>query len=596
MFTEFKNQNNGNNKVVYNKKNETNLDNNDDELSAGNKFFGAVWKITLVIVVFAVSIVVMIHFNVISFASKILPDAIILNQNEVGIKKGKGYQLIATILPENSENKRLKYESSDSSVVYVNEVTGYVTALREGTATITAVTDNGVAASTTVSVGNKMVSLSSIILNSTNINLAAGSTYLLSYRVEPSNATELNMNFTSSDPTVATVDSNGRITGIKEGSAVITVSSNNNSIKAEANVSVYKKGEVTVVEGNSYTTTDYPSSVSTPKEKSLTLGATVLLEPTVSPSGAVDSIRWLSNNPKIATVDENGLVTAKGIGTTEIVASTVNNLTSVTRVTVGNFSVGLSKIYITTKYTYLVAGSPTKQLFVAYEPVNASNPSVQWTSANPEVVEIVNQSGVIKAKGSGSTTITAKTTDGKLSDTITVEVGGGVATVPVKSISVGAATRELFVGSTDTLSPIFNPSNATYKAVSYSSSDESIATVDLDTGKVIGLKEGTVTISVRTKRENISTSVTYTVKNNPAVSVELSETVANLAIGDSMTLSATVNPSNASNKTVTYSSSDPNVASVNQYGEITGVSAGTATITVTPNGGGSSSTCMITVY
>ena len=115
-------------------------------------------------------------------------------------------------------------------------------------------------------------------------------------------------------------------------------------------------------------------------------------------------------------------------------------------------------------------------------------------------------------------------------------------------------------------------------------------------GKVTAVKAGTATITVRTEDGNKSASCAVTVapKTYPVESVTLNKTAIELTEGEKITLTATVNPSNATNKNVSWSSSDAGVATV-ANGEVTAVKAGTATITVKTEDGNKTATGTVTV-
>ncbi|MBQ8892166.1 MAG: Ig-like domain-containing protein [Bacilli bacterium] len=609
MYTEYDGQsqngtddkkNNNTNKDDWTKNANQNIINQElyhhpgDKESKENRFLGVVWKILLVAIVFITLFLSLIQFGVISLASSAIPNAIVFNQNEIGMKRGTGYQLVTTVLPANAENKQVVYESSDPSVATVNEVTGYIKALKNGTAVITARTlINDKKVECKVNVGDTNITVSNLSLKEKIVSLAAGYTSALSYNVTPSNATEINFNFSSSDTSIATVDEKGVITAVKEGTVNITVATNNNVVVDQATVTVYNKGTNTVVDGETVQTNAYPVSVSIPTEKSISVGAELQLPVTVSPSSAISTLSFTSSNPNVATVTNDGVVKAIGVGSTDIVAKTINGITAVCHVTVGNFSISLKKIHITTRYSYLQVGQK-KKLYVSYEPTNASNPTITWSSSDSNIVS-VDGAGNIIAKAVGRATITATTTSSGVDpDTIEIEVGGNSSIIELKTLSIGKASRDLFIGSTEQITPVFDPKNATYTSVTYTSSDSSVASVD-SSGKVLGIKEGQATITVKANRSSVSASTIVNVKNNPSQSVELSSTDVTLTINDTFTLNSKVLPTNASIRTVTYTSSNPSVATVDQLGIIRGVSAGTTTITVTPNGGGSPSTCLVTV-
>lgn len=564
------------------------------EETKANKFFKFLWKILLVIIIFVFLFLVLIKFGIISLVSSVAPDAVLLNQNEIGIKKGSGYQLVATVLPDDASNKEVIYTSSDPSIASVNEITGYVSALKEGVATITVKTlINDKISECVVNVEGKNILLTKLSFNEKYISLAVGYTHSLTYTTSPKNATEINVSFSSSDSSVATVDSKGVITGVKEGSAIITAVSSNGLVKDTTYVTVYKKGASTISNGESIKTDNYPKSISL-KETSLDLsvGSTGQLQAEVSPDNSTKSISWSSSNSSVATVDSNGLVKAIGVGEATIVAKTINNLTATCKVTVGNYSLNVKSILITTNYAVLPVNS-TKQLFVAFTPSNASNKSISWSSSNSSVAT-VDASGNVKAISPGSAIITAKSKDGGYTDTTTIEVVNYDNVVEEKTIAFALSNYSIGVNQTITLNPIITPSNATFKSVLFSSSNNSVATVD-ENGVIKGIKEGNAIITVITKRNNLKASTTVKVSLIAATGVSLNKTNVSLKVNETFTLVPEVIPSNASYKTVKYVSDNPGVASVDQNGIITAKSRGTATISVTPTSGGNSSTCIVLV-
>ena len=167
-------------------------------------------------------------------------------------------------------------------------------------------------------------------------------------------------------------------------------------------------------------------------------------------------------------------------------------------------------------------------------------------------------------------------------------------TIKVEGVSLNVTSVELTEGDQTTLTATVNPSNATNKNVTWTSSDNNVATVA--NGKITAVKAGTATITVKTEDGNKTATCTVTVKAKtyPVESVTLDKTSVELTEGDEVTLTATVNPSNATNKNVTWTSSDSNVATV-ANGKVTAVKAGTATITVKTEDGNKTATCTVTV-
>lgn len=560
-----------------------------------NKFLGVVWKVLLVIIILIIGFMLLIQFGVISFSSSIMPDAILLNQNEVGIKKGKSYQLVSTVLPENANNKQVIWTSSDPKIVKVNETTGYITGVKEGTATITVKTlINDISTDCVVNVTGKDVLISGISFYQKNINIAVGYTHTLSYAVNPKNASGTNLTFSSSDPSVAIVNQDGIIKGLKEGNAIITVSARNGIVKDTTYVTVYKKGTTTVVNGSPITTTTYPKSIKLDNTTlNLKQGTTSQVIATISPSNANQSISWSSSNPRVATVDSNGLIRAVGIGTATIIARTVNDLTANVKVTVGDYSLNVKNIMITTNYIVLPVGI-SKQLAVAFTPANASNKTVSWSSSNPSVATVDN-SGNVKAISPGSAIIKATSNDGGYTDTATIEVSSNRNEIAAKTIAFAESSYTVGVNGTISLTPIITPSNATFKSVRFTSSDSSIATVD-ENGVVKGIKEGTVNITAENYNNHLKATTTVIVKYIPVTSVKLSvSSEVTIKNGENTTIVATVLPSNASIKTVTYKSDNPSIATIDNNGIVTGKGIGRTTITIIPNGGGTQATTIINV-
>ena len=168
--------------------------------------------------------------------------------------------------------------------------------------------------------------------------------------------------------------------------------------------------------------------------------------------------------------------------------------------------------------------------------------------------------------------------------------------IAVDSVTVSPSTLNMTEGDTQKLQASVSPSDATDKTVTWSSSANEVASVDQN-GKVTALKAGTATITVTTKDGGKKATCAITVKAKviPVTGVTLDASAMEVDEGFSFMLTATVNPDNATDKSVTWSSSDAAVATISQTGEVTAVKKGTATITVTTNDGGKTATCAVTV-
>ena len=168
--------------------------------------------------------------------------------------------------------------------------------------------------------------------------------------------------------------------------------------------------------------------------------------------------------------------------------------------------------------------------------------------------------------------------------------------VPVTGVSLNTSTLNLIEGGTDTLTATVEPNNATNRNVTWSSDNPSVATVN--NGVVSAVSEGTATITVTAQGDSTksaSCTVTVTAATVSVTGVTLNKTSTSLYVGDTETLTATVAPDNATNKAVTWTSSNPSVATV-ENGVVTALARGTAVITATAaDGSGASASCTVTV-
>ncbi|MCL2447049.1 MAG: Ig domain-containing protein, partial [Oscillospiraceae bacterium] len=322
--------------------------------------------------------------------------------------------------------------------------------------------------------------------------------------------------------------------------------------------------------------------------RNLNAGQTLQLNATVNPTNATNrNVTWSSSNTAIATVNASGLVTARASGTATITVTTADgNRTASVQVTV---TVPVTGVTIAGAATRNLNVNQTLQLNATVNPTNATNRAVTWSSSNTAIAT-VNASGLVTARASGTATITVTTADGNRTASVQVTVA-----VPVTGVTIaGAATRNLNVNQTLQLSATVNPTNATNRNVTWSSSNTAIATVNAS-GLVTARAAGTATITVTTADGNRTASVQVTVAV-PVTSITIAGAATRtLLMGQTLQLSATVNPTNATNRAVTWSSSSTAVATVNANGLVTPVAPGTATITVRTADGNRTASVTVTV-
>ena len=244
---------------------------------------------------------------------------------------------------------------------------------------------------------------------------------------------------------------------------------------------------------------------------------------------------------------------------------------------------------------------------------NTTKQNIKWTSSD-ESIATVNENGTVTALKAGKAVITVMTEDGTFKATCNVTVTDELISVTGVSIR-GSST--VSVGKTIKLTAYIEPTNASNKAVIWKSSNEKVAKVD-KFGNVRGLKAGKVKITVTTVDGNITATKNITVKENKGTDKDVDINTGNgeqnpnqntiifvesveisggstVNVKDNLQLTAVINPSNATNKNVKWSSSDNSIATVDNNGLVTGIKDGEATITVTAEDGNHTASKKITV-
>jgi len=343
--------------------------------------------------------------------------------------------------------------------------------------------------------------------------------------------------------------------------------------------------ESSTIESSTEPTTTKPTDIKVSSIKLNTKNHTmysnqyVQLKATVLPNNAYNkSVTWKSSNSKIATVDKNGKVKALKVGNATITATSTDgsNVSAQCKIKVVQ---RVTKIKLNKSIINLSKKGKTAKLKATVLPNNAYNKSVTWKANNTKVVT-VDKKGKIKATtNKGATYVNAIAKDGsKKKAKLLVVVGPKVKKITLNKTSVtlnrGAKNR------TFQLKKAIKNKNATYKGVSWYSSNKNVATVNSN-GKVTIKHRGKVVITVKAKDgSNKSAKCKFTIKQLVTkLSYNNKKQVKEVYKNKKMKFAVTVAPSNANNKGLTYSSSNKKVATVNSKGVIKGIKAGTVTIT-----------------
>ncbi|WP_262888618.1 Ig-like domain-containing protein [Capnocytophaga canis] len=329
-----------------------------------------------------------------------------------------------------------------------------------------------------------------------------GDTKTLVATVSPTNATNKKVTWTSANTAIATVDALGKVTGVASGTVYITATTEDGGKKASCKVTVSTKviavksiklsvDEITLIEGETYSLT-----------------ATVL------PANATNkTIRWLSENGQIATVNSQGIVTAHASGETVIEAGTEDGPADMCLVHVKAKVVSVTNVSIQPETITLPVGNE-HQLTATVSPTNATNKKVVWTSGNTSIAT-VSASGKVTGVASGTVYITATTEDG--GKTATCKVTVEIPMIQVTSINIQPETATVTVGGEQQLTANVLPADATNKKVVWTSGNTSIATVSAS-GKVTGVASGTVYITATSEDGSKTATCKVTVTASSGIS------------------------------------------------------------------------------
>jgi len=502
------------------------------------------------------------------------------------LKVGEQQQIAATIFPENAANKELFWSIDNPAIATVDE-TGLVHAIGLGTAIITATSKDDTEIKATCQITVVATPAGSIILNKTEATLKATETLDLVATILPETTTDKSVTWISSNEAIATVDANGKVTAMAVGKTTITVT-------AASGVSA--KCAITVVETPAGgIIIDKDALGITGDNLEMRVGDVKAIKVTVTPETTTDkSVTYESSNPTVASVDENGNVTALSLGTSAITITAKSNpevkaTINVTVVATPAGSITLNKTETTLKAT------ETVDLVATILPETTTDKSITWKSSD-EAIATVDANGKVTAVAVGKATITATAASGiSVECAITVvETPAGGITIDKDALGITGDNLEMHVGDVKAIKVTVTPETTTDKAVIYSSENPAVASVD-EIGNVTALNLGTTTITIVAKSNpDVKATINVTVVATPAGSITLNKTAATLKATETVDLVATILPEATTNKSVTWKSTNEAIATVDDNGKVTAVAVGKATITATA-ASGISATCEITV-
>ena len=505
-----------------------------------------------------------------------LVEEVVLDKESAEMTIGDKLTLKATVLPADADDVTVTWKSLKEDVASVDSK-GNVEALMEGSATIVA-SAGGKNAQCVITVKKPVVHVESVKITKSVSKIVEGESFVFEAVVTPADATDKSLTWESSDKTVLSIAADGKASALKPGKVEVIVRTTDGgktdrcSVEVESAYVPVTKVEIMGISG----------------VLNLKKGDTHTFAAKVYPEDATDkTIIWSVSDEKVITVDQNGKVTAVGGGKAKVTVTSKNEgKTAECEVSV---VVPVKDVLLSKTSAELTEGDEL-ELTITVNPSDATNKNVTWSSSDETVAKVMN--GKVTALKPGSAKITVTTEDGGKKAECAVTVVA--KTYPVTGVTLDKASVELAEGDELQLVATVTPSNATNKNVTWSSSDETVAKVV--GGKVTALKTGVAKITVTTSDGGKTAECTVAViaKTYPVTGVALDKTSAELTEGDELVLTATITPSNATNRNVTWSSSDETVAKV-VGGKVTALKAGSARITVTTEDGGKTASCDVTV-
>lgn len=428
-----------------------------------------------------------------------------IDKSYVTMEINQKQTLYANVSPITAVNKSVYWSSNNTSIVEINQE-GVITAKAEGAANITVTTyDGGFTANCLVVV--RKVAVTGVTLDKSSTTVEIGKAIVLRATIAPENATNKSVNWQSSNSNIAAVDNSGVVVAKKEGEVVITAVSVDGNYTASCRVRV-----------NAVSVTVPVTSVSLDKTNiTLRSREAIVLEAKILPTNATNkSVTWKSSDEGIVVVGNDGVIFGKAPGTALVIARTVDGgylaYSAITVVKGENNNVTVTGVKLNNFYVQLNKGQ-TKSLVATVTPSNAANKAITWSSDN-QAVATVDNSGKITAINKGIAIITVTTNDGNFKDRCLVLVNDTNPTSQVKlCLKLNKSFISIKEGKFEKLTAIITPANIKNTALVWKSDNDKVAYVD-QSGKVVGKKEGTTTITVSTKDGKYSAKCKVVVTKN----------------------------------------------------------------------------------
>lgn len=489
--------------------------------------------------------------------------------------EGSEFKFEAEVAPDNASVRDVQWTSSDTTVIAIN-AEGNAKALKAGKSTVTVKTvDGGFTAEREITVSAKVVSVESVAIKAVpeGLLLYVGDEFAFEAVITPENATDKNVSWSSSDPEVLKVAADGKAVALKTGKAKITVTTADGK-KTAVTEEITVEPQIVPVTGVKIT--NYTET--------LHVNETFAFEAEVSPENATDkSVKWSSANEEVLVIDEaTGLATAVEEGTVmvKVISGYDADVYDECTVIVTAADVHVESVAIADMPDSVRVGDEFT-LRAVITPSYATDTTVTWKSSDT-MVATIDSKGRVKALSSGVTTIILTSNDGGKVAKYDMEV----FTVEVASVIITSYPEnyEMTEGEKFTFTAAVKPDNATDKTVKWSSSENIVLSVK-ENGEAVAYGPGKATVTATAGKKSVSCEIVVKEIPRPQ-SVKITQSKSEIMLGESYRFEATVSPSDAADKSVTWSSSATDVLTVDKNGNVYGASLGEAVVTVRTNDGG----------
>ena len=459
------------------------------------------------------------------------------------------------------------YENYNKNVISIDS-DGNITTLKNGTTNIEVKVQyfNG----TEIILNEKVVvdiKPQAVELDKTSYTFNDTKNMQLKATILPTQASNTKLNWTSDNKSVATVDGNGVVTPVKNGTCkIIATTADGTNIKGNCSITVDIKPQVIGLDKTSYTFNG---------------ASNMQLKATILPTQASDTkINWTSDDESIATVNENGVVTPKKKGTCHVIATTADSTAIKANCEIIVEVVKATSIKIRNNSYSIVSVNQAPSFSPTISPSGTTNKKVKWTSSD-EKIAVVSENGIVTPVKNGTCKIIATTTDGtNLSAFVDLTVN-----IPPTTIKLDKSSYTFNDTKNMQLKATILPTQASNTKLNWTSDNKSVATVD-GNGVVTPVKNGTCNITATTADgTNIKGNCNITV-DFKVTSISFSTTSYTItSVNQTPSFRAIISPSNAANKSIKWTSSDENVAKVSTNGVIKPVKNGTCKIIATTTDG-----------